>query len=295
LVKYLYIYLLPGVMIQEGWVEDLSIGMMRGPPRHYCCLVGCDKGGENGKFLNEKGEEKSLLICSGCESVFYCSKEHQKADWKRHKGPCRASKDMPSLKVSYDAFVQRNKSILILITQGILWGNMIKTHVIYFQAKELKGGAIAFTSRPGVCALADIPQEYEQIQFICDANTQFWAMCPPIHKHDRIAHVVWHFTNLQGETSFQNQMLGGGCGPINILVANGMLQQNDFFCYCKMNEINEKEVSIARRSGATAADLAIITPLITAEEWETFISDPNFPHHPRDVLDKKKKTKGKNI
>ena len=29
-------------------------------------------------------------MCSKCSSAYYCSEEHQKADWKRHKPVCRA-------------------------------------------------------------------------------------------------------------------------------------------------------------------------------------------------------------
>ncbi len=31
-----------------------------------------------------------LLSCGGCGAVKYCSKEHQKSDWKRHKANCKA-------------------------------------------------------------------------------------------------------------------------------------------------------------------------------------------------------------
>lgn len=34
--------------------------------------------------------EKSLKACTGCGNIFYCSVEHQKHDWKEHKGNCRA-------------------------------------------------------------------------------------------------------------------------------------------------------------------------------------------------------------
>ncbi|XP_015190605.1 PREDICTED: hypoxia-inducible factor prolyl hydroxylase isoform X2 [Polistes dominula] len=37
--------------------------------------------------LCEKTEK--LLRCSRCKSAFYCTKEHQKRDWKRHKEFCR--------------------------------------------------------------------------------------------------------------------------------------------------------------------------------------------------------------
>ena len=29
-------------------------------------------------------------VCSGCHSVSYCSKEHQKMDWKKHKPNCKS-------------------------------------------------------------------------------------------------------------------------------------------------------------------------------------------------------------
>lgn len=31
----------------------------------------------------------STLKCSNCVKVFYCSVEHQRQDWKRHKHNCR--------------------------------------------------------------------------------------------------------------------------------------------------------------------------------------------------------------
>jgi len=31
---------------------------------------------------------EKLLRCSQCKCVFYCSREHQKIDWKKHKSQC---------------------------------------------------------------------------------------------------------------------------------------------------------------------------------------------------------------
>ena len=41
--------------------------------------------------IQEKDLEVKLLKCSSCMAVFYCSKECQKADWKAHKGWCKAN------------------------------------------------------------------------------------------------------------------------------------------------------------------------------------------------------------
>ncbi len=37
-----------------------------------------------------------LLTCSRCKRVDYCSRDHQKADWKRHKHLCIAARSSPS-------------------------------------------------------------------------------------------------------------------------------------------------------------------------------------------------------
>ncbi|KAL1488001.1 hypothetical protein ABEB36_015379 [Hypothenemus hampei] len=37
------------------------------------------------------GSTVRLLRCGGCKSILYCSKEHQKKDWKRHKIICKQS------------------------------------------------------------------------------------------------------------------------------------------------------------------------------------------------------------
>jgi len=43
---------------------------------HLCSLPGCTN--------------PAPYMCGKCSSAFYCSPEHQKADWKRHKPECRA-------------------------------------------------------------------------------------------------------------------------------------------------------------------------------------------------------------
>ena len=50
------------------------------PPSSICGLPGCgvkvDKGG----------------LCTGCRSVNYCCKDHQRKDWPTHKLKCRSGK-----------------------------------------------------------------------------------------------------------------------------------------------------------------------------------------------------------
>lgn len=42
------------------------------------------------------GKMENLLKCGRCRSSFYCSKEHQKQDWKKHKLSCKEA-DKPQL------------------------------------------------------------------------------------------------------------------------------------------------------------------------------------------------------
>ncbi|XP_074172557.1 egl nine homolog 1 isoform X2 [Rhinolophus sinicus] len=62
-----------------------------------------DSGGPGGPSPSERdrqycelcGKMENLLRCSRCRSSFYCSKEHQRQDWKKHKLVCQRGDGAP--------------------------------------------------------------------------------------------------------------------------------------------------------------------------------------------------------
>nr|XP_034964345.1 egl nine homolog 1 isoform X2 [Zootoca vivipara] len=53
---------------------------------------GCSASSERDRQYCELcGKMENLLRCGRCRSSFYCSKEHQRQDWKKHKLICRGS------------------------------------------------------------------------------------------------------------------------------------------------------------------------------------------------------------
>eukprot|EP00978_Attheya_sp_CCMP212_P004806 scaffold10586_cov46-Attheya_sp.AAC.4 len=63
-------------------------------------------------------ENKPLKKCSGCNDSFYCSREHQKLDWKQHKIDCVRSdeKVKTGTSVSED---KEYKKILVDLLMGL--------------------------------------------------------------------------------------------------------------------------------------------------------------------------------
>jgi hypothetical protein len=54
------------------------------PERLRCCaLASCGA---------KEAHVKHFSHCVACKTVVYCSKEHQVADWARHKAPCKAAR-----------------------------------------------------------------------------------------------------------------------------------------------------------------------------------------------------------
>ena len=55
---------------------------------------GAKKSGEdmNRQYCELCGKMENLLKCGRCRNAFYCSKEHQIQDWKRHKRMCNEAK-----------------------------------------------------------------------------------------------------------------------------------------------------------------------------------------------------------
>ncbi|XP_045716957.1 egl nine homolog 1 isoform X2 [Phyllostomus hastatus] len=62
-----------------------------------------DSGGPGGMSQSERdrqycelcGKMENLLRCGRCRSSFYCSKEHQRQDWKKHKLVCQSGDGAP--------------------------------------------------------------------------------------------------------------------------------------------------------------------------------------------------------
>ncbi|XP_045052298.2 egl nine homolog 1 isoform X1 [Desmodus rotundus] len=62
-----------------------------------------DSGGPGGMSQSERdrqycelcGKMENLLRCGRCRSSFYCSKEHQRQDWKKHKLVCQSGEGAP--------------------------------------------------------------------------------------------------------------------------------------------------------------------------------------------------------
>lgn len=67
-----------------------------------------DSGGPGGPSPSERdrqycelcGKMENLLRCSRCRSSFYCSKEHQRQDWKKHKLVCQRGDGAPGPEAS---------------------------------------------------------------------------------------------------------------------------------------------------------------------------------------------------
>ncbi|KAG7327782.1 hypothetical protein KOW79_009388 [Hemibagrus wyckioides] len=49
------------------------------------------------------GKMENLMKCGRCRSSFYCSKDHQKQDWKKHKQVCKKAETSPSLPLHTDS------------------------------------------------------------------------------------------------------------------------------------------------------------------------------------------------
>lgn len=59
------------------------------------------------------GNRENLLRCGQCKTIFYCSKEHQKEDWKRHRLTCKKQSSTESVEKKYGHIIDNQvKSVI---------------------------------------------------------------------------------------------------------------------------------------------------------------------------------------
>ena len=160
----------------------------------------------------------------------------------------------PTNEDAYENFKARNVQDMLALSQSMLWGDLIRTHVLWLNVKNI-GSGLAFVSLPEVFALRELAGT--ALDAVFKANSQFWEACPDQHKKDRIAHIVWNFEAVEGDDAIcsTNQFLGSGIGSGQPLEQYGHTAQNRGFCHNLMRGMSIKEISIARIKGTAATVL----------------------------------------
>ena len=104
------------------------------------------KGGSDSNTTNKCakcGTEENLSKCSQCKSVFYCSREHQKQDWKKHQKVC-----IPQLPTSdtITSKVELNPSSSTIITSNVAPSPSSST-IITSKVEPSPSSVTVFTSK----------------------------------------------------------------------------------------------------------------------------------------------------
>ena len=94
------------------------------------------------------GQIEGLLRCSRCKTTVYCSKEHQKLDWKRHKLFCLTRSSETNLAtasstentISKQALDCEKQSGVAVSKSGYLTGHSNLNEVIFKDKKEPVAG-----------------------------------------------------------------------------------------------------------------------------------------------------------
>ncbi|XP_007538424.2 egl nine homolog 1 [Erinaceus europaeus] len=85
------------------WARPPGLHPDRSTAAAAAAAMANDSGGPGGPSPSERdrqycelcGKMENLLRCSRCRSSFYCSKEHQRQDWKKHKLVCQGNEGTP--------------------------------------------------------------------------------------------------------------------------------------------------------------------------------------------------------
>lgn len=251
---------------------------------YYCQHPNCGRGGLKGYYYEIDGdgkeaETKSRLLGCACKTAWYCCKEHQKSDWKRHKMTCKiatksdkplaSSKDHKDFEEHYTAWKARHQADMVIFSQSLLNESRVFGAFITITMKSLGGGAFAMDRHyPLLLNYKDIenpPADWpEGMQDAygdaVQMQKQFRQLAPPQHRRDRVAHLVVDFHLDDADKTIptyrKHWFLGSGLGERSPLP----LPTSIDFLYNVINDMQRTEIALARINGCSPDISTLIDP-----------------------------------
>jgi hypothetical protein len=107
------------------------------------------------------------LMCSSCRNIFYCSKEHQKNDWKAHKTNCLASKKNDNSATTFSSEAKAS-------AKGILEMNSSEVEKQWQMALDLTNRAIMHIHHGPLKSQRAEGPLFQELMAMMENITQMW-------------------------------------------------------------------------------------------------------------------------
>lgn len=199
---------------------------------------------------------ENLLRCGQCKAIFYCSKEHQKEDWKKHKLSCKKLATSESVEKKYGHIID-NKITSAIPKEGSSENEILSSLGVH---------------------LSPTNNNYQKQKLITEASTNSSVPEMPVggesripQKHDSIKN--FSEISLQSSCHFQDDYLEAMCRNVIQDLSEYGLCVLDNFLGAQLGKKVLKEVLQIERDGLFKDGQLVSTKGKNKEELKTIRSD----------------------